>query len=212
MTMVCRTGVKTNITHMIKKCKMELCKRFPTPALLRAFSFVYPRYYLSEEASLADFQSKLHLLASHYKLGEPGPGFDQNKLREESPRVFHLAGAISRKLIVACGNVPHAGNDTIRDSEIVWDDLADLKRMQKAEADEEKHPAVCLCRALRTAPNADTLRSETLRLAKVGMSLIGASVEDERAFSAMTFIKKLLAAYTHDKLAIVCSYEAAKRV
>jgi hypothetical protein len=63
---------------MIKKCKMELRKRFPTPALLRAFLFVDPRYYLSEEASLADFQSKLHLLASHYKPGEPGPCFDQN--------------------------------------------------------------------------------------------------------------------------------------
>jgi hypothetical protein len=212
MTIVCCTGVKTNITHMIKKCKMELRKRFPTPALLRAFSFVDPRYYLSEEAPLADFQSKLHLLASHYKLGEPGPGFDQNKLREESPRVFQLAGAISRKLIVACGDVPDAGNDTIRaDSENVWDDeLVDLKRMQKAEADEEKHPAVCLCRALRTAPNAGTLCSETLRLAKVGMSLIGASVEDERAFSAMTFKKNCLRATCTTNLPLCVSIKLQK--
>jgi hypothetical protein len=99
-------------------------------------------------------------------------------------------------LIVASGDVPDAANDTVdADNESVWDDeLADPKCMQKAEADEEKHPAVRLWHALNTVPNADTLYSETLRLAKVGMTLIGTSVENERAFSVMTFIKNCLRA------------------
>jgi hypothetical protein len=44
--------VRTQITRMVTDAKKELRKRFPRPALLRAFQFIDPRYYTSEEASL----------------------------------------------------------------------------------------------------------------------------------------------------------------
>jgi hypothetical protein len=43
-------------------------------------------------------------------------------------------------------------------------------------------------------PNSDVLYGEVMRLAKLGMTLVGTSVMDERAFSTMTFVNNCLRA------------------
>jgi hypothetical protein len=47
-------------------------------------------------------------------------------------------------------------------------------------------------RGIATLRAAEQLYGQIMKLAKIGMTLIGTSVSDKRAFSAMTFVKNPL--------------------
>jgi hypothetical protein len=52
---------------------------------------------------------------------------------------------------------------------------------------------VRLWRGIESLPNSKVLHGEIMRAARRGMNLVGTSVDDERAFSCMTFIQEQLA-------------------
>jgi hypothetical protein len=56
----------------------------------------------------------------------------------------------------------------------------------------ERHPAVRMWRGIDALPNSDVLHGEVMRLAKLGLTLAGTSVMDERALSTMISVKSCL--------------------
>ena len=59
-----------------------------------------------------------------------------------------------------------------------------------------------LWRRIEALPSAQELFGEIMRAAQMGMTLVGTSVCDERAFSAMSFLKSLLRASLSTNLAL----------
>jgi hypothetical protein len=47
---------------------------------------------------------------------------------------------------------------------------------------------------IEALPSSDALYGEIMKAARLGMTLVGTSVADERAFSAMIFVKNVLRA------------------
>jgi hypothetical protein len=90
--------VKKQITAVVKNAKKEMCKRFPNPDILHAFSFIDPHYYCSEEASMPNLRAKLTCLAEHYSPARPGISVDGEKLQEETSRFLHFSGAVAAVL------------------------------------------------------------------------------------------------------------------
>jgi hypothetical protein len=58
----------------------------------------------------------------------------------------------------------------------------------------ERHPAVRMWGGIEALPSSDALYGEIMKAARLGMTLVGTSVADERAFSAMIFVKNVLRA------------------
>jgi hypothetical protein len=56
------------------------------------------------------------------------------------------------------------------------------------------HANTIMWRRVQSLPSAATLYGETMHAAKPGMTMVGTSVMDERAFSAMLFVKNHLRA------------------
>jgi hypothetical protein len=83
-------------------------KSFPNHDILRAFSFIDPRYYCSEEASVPNLRAKLTCLAEHYSQARPGISVDGEKLQEETSRFFQFAAVPSCSLLAArADSEPH---------------------------------------------------------------------------------------------------------
>jgi hypothetical protein len=55
---------------------------------------------------------------------------------------------------------------------------------------------------MEALPSSDALYGEIKRAARLGMTLAGTSVADERVFSAMTFVKNVLRASLSTNLAL----------
>jgi hypothetical protein len=65
-------------------------------------------------------------------------------------------------------------------------------RLQQVDDAAAKHPLVGMWRDIASLPAAEQLYGQIMKLAQIGMELVGASVSDERAFSAMTFVEHFL--------------------
>jgi hypothetical protein len=196
-----RKEVQKQVSAMVKNAKKEMRKRFPYPDILRAFSFIDLRYYCSEEASVPDLRSKLRCLAEHYSPTRPGISVDDEKLQEEAPRFFQIAAVLARNMLSASDDVEQdsaegiaACDADISEAEdlVLTDALAEMSRLQRADHAAAKHPSVRMWRGIATLPAAEQLYGQIMKLAKIGMTLVGTSVSDERAFSAMTFVKNSL--------------------
>jgi hypothetical protein len=146
---------------------------------------------------------KLKYLANHYS-PDKGAGvyLDGGKLTVQAERFFGVASAMALNILSkktsTCDN-DQEGDDEIGVHEVQAgvntdtvrsDALAEYKRLRRDQA--ESHPAVRLWRGIESLPNSGVLYGEIMRAARLGMTLVGTSVADERAFSCMTFIKNNL--------------------
>jgi hypothetical protein len=204
-------GVQQEVTCMAKGCQKELRKRFPTGMLLRAFSVYDARYWRSAECTLEDFRSKLEVLCAHYSASEQGGiSLDAKKLMQESGAAFAVLRPMAKNALQQQADSAAAAHIKTVD-ELSKSDLdscssdndteaaaggADLALAEAGGLGEGKglHANTIMWRRMEQLPAAATLYGETMRVAKLGMTMVATSVMDERAFSAMSFIKNRLRA------------------
>jgi len=131
----------------------------------------------------------------------PGPVFSGELLQEQSEHFYKVAAALAHNILATRGAVQVHTSDqdaelavNAGDGVLLDDELAELQRLQLANSCAEQHPAVRMWHGVDALPNSSNLYGEIMRLAKLGMTLVGTSVIDERAFSSMTFVKNCLRA------------------
>jgi hypothetical protein len=186
---------------MVMNAKKEMRNCFPNPDVLLAFSFIDPRYYCSEEASVPNLRAKLTCLAEHDSPARPGISVEGEKLQEETSRFFQVAAVLARNELAARADLEQHSEEDIEAGdadfsgaeEFVLDDLlARVSRFQPVDDAAAKHPSVRMWRGIASLPAAEQLYGQIMKLAQIGMTLVGTIASDERAFSAMTFVKNSL--------------------
>jgi len=191
---------------MVKDCKLEIRKRFPAVSLLRALSFYDARYWRSDACSLEDFRRKLVVLCEHYADdGKNGIVLDKEKLLAESQAAFGILRTVYKNALRQRGD--NADRDGSEDSSVSDASCSDITTCSDDDDDDDDaalgeqaglparegcHPNVVMWTRVSQLPAAQELYGETMRAAQMGMTMVGTSVMDERAFSAMTFIKNRL--------------------
>jgi hypothetical protein len=139
---------------------------------------------------------------------------DGGTLKAQAERFFGVASAMARNILTNTQEPDELDSDEEQEDDegrgepflkvdvVMSDELAEYARLRRAHKAAERHPAVSLWRAVEALPASTSLYGEIMRAARLGLTLVGTSVCDERAFSAMTFIKNVLRTSLSTNLAL----------
>jgi hypothetical protein len=184
---------------MAKDCKKELRKRFPQSELLRAFAIYDARYWRSADCTLEDYRSKLEVLCKHYCDSELGGiTLDAEKLMQESVAAFGVLRPLAKSALQQQADVAAAAHREAANAESEGDSDLDSCSDDDAAADAGGadvalaeaggldlaegglHANTIMWRRVQSLPSAATLYGETMRAAKLGMTMVGTSVTSVR--------------------------------
>jgi hypothetical protein len=168
--------VQTDMTAAVLSVVDDIEKRFPDSELLLAFRIVCPNFWNSEEEEEEleeQFSDSLGLLCDHFGVAhEICSGLlpaivNKAELYDQASTYKVLARGAARKAREECGggaSVAASNGEML----VMWRKLSSA------------------------GLNSENQVGEFMKLARVLMTVVGTSVSDERAFSAMTFVKNSL--------------------
>lgn len=154
--------VKAQTSAAAKALRLELIRRFPSPKVLTALSIMYPQYY--RNFTEANFNAAIETICAFYGESKTAAG-------KEVPPVLNA--------------------DTLRAQASAYVDAAqDVSREVLERKERDGIAGITLLWTALTTSGAFAVRiSEFVKLAKIAVVMVGGSVEDERNFSVMNFVK-----------------------
>lgn len=155
--------VKLRASAAAKALRLELVRRFPSPKLLSALSIVYPQYYA--DFAEADFNDHIEALCGFYGSGREVDGATMPALVD--PELLRAQAPFFQQYAVEVAQRIKANLDGLPQITQFW-------------------------RRLAASPSFGPRISEFMKLAKIAIVMVGGSIEDERVFSTMNFVKDKL--------------------
>jgi hypothetical protein len=189
----------------------DLSVRFPESDLLDAFSVVYPQYWQTQP-SAEDFASKLDVIKQRYCQAASYPGGDLRPLLDEGlldiqTPLFREQAALKTQQIYKeraraatnasgrCPPVLSRGDSGDEGGGAEDEDgTSGLEACTSASAAAAPHIGLTtdLWRRLTVSSYSKSRLSEFAKLAELVLVMVPGSVEEERTFSTMSFIKSKL--------------------
>jgi hypothetical protein len=171
---------------VVQQLSQELKVRFPVQGVLDAMEVVYPQYWRDEKAAEISFRKHLKVLKEHF--GQPRWIEEDEKKKLVAP-------------VLDCFQLE------------LWQPLFKLSMVSNAMHAMERpfntNPFTKLWRSLDANTELVAQFLEYLKLAQIAMVYVLGSVEDERVFSSLTFLKdKLHNRLSADHLGIVIGMHA----
>jgi hypothetical protein len=160
-------SVKHNLIKIAKSLALEIRERFPQDELLEAMSVVYPQYWNSEhnrEAKRVDFLAKLKILVHQFDKNSNVQGEEIEGILDSS-KLYQQANLFGQTMLAQyCGLEKPVEYGAITR---LWTKLGESQYLQEN-------------------------MSEYFKLAYLCQTMILGSMEDERIFSSLLFLKSKL--------------------
>lgn len=163
--------VRVEVTQAVEALIQDLSDRFPERSTLRAFTLMSPVYWQGDDHNNEQSLEYLECLIDRFggdrqaECGNVTALVDAAKLRDQAD--FFMS---------------HAA----RCAALLKDEERFIDRNSVAD---KRDRFVLLWQRMTTVDAAEVQLSEYVKLAKIAMTVVGTSVNDERAFSAMSFVK-----------------------
>lgn len=167
--------VRAEVTLAVEALIQDLQDRFPERSTLRAFTLLSPVYWQGQEHNNALSHEYIECLIERFgasrqaECGHVPALLDAAKLRDQSSFYMTHAERVAKRML------EDDGQRFCRRGQSVADKRDKFGQMWKM---------------LVRSEHAEAQLSEFIRRAKLAMTVVGTSVNDERAFSAMSFVKK----------------------
>ena len=187
------------VASAAKKLIQELEVRFPSASLMDAFGLVYPQYWMGTTAD-EDFQRHLDILKEHY-----GHTKEFNSARK-GKHSTSIVGPSSKDAVVPASET-HTTANKDSDGKQSYPVLSISKLDEQAtmfkiamkgnchaamQGDLPLNPLTRLWRRIEANSLLRHKLSEYLKIAELAVVTVLGSVEDERTFSTLSFMKNKL--------------------
>ena len=176
------SDVKTRVSAATKDLRKELTRRFPSPQLLSAFSIVYPQFY--KDFTEGGFDDNVAVLSAFYGVDKVAEG-----------------GTVVPRMI---------DPDLLRAQAPFFMKYASDAAMRIIATSDGAPQITRFWRLLVASPSFVVRITEFTKLAKMGIVMVGGSVEDERTFSVMNCVKTRLRNRLDDHLELCVRFSSQK--
>jgi hypothetical protein len=154
------------IAEAVEKLVAQLTNRFPAAHLMDAFGLIYPQYWSDKEADM-NFDRHLKILKEHY--GSVKPFSTAN----------HLEGQVE----------PMLSPTTLDMQSSLFKQCMKENSASMLKKPFNDNPVTRMWRCIDDNSFLRHSLSEFIKVAEIGIFLVLGSVQDERTFSCVTFMK-----------------------